>query len=414
MGDATCLIDDFGPLPLHQPTSTAELADMVRRAGQEAQSLYPVGGGTMLGMGNRPFLAGWAVSLAGLQQVIEYPARDMTITVQSGITMARLQEILAPENQRLPIDVPHADRATLGGVLAANMSGSRRFGYGTLRDYVLGISAVNDEGHEIKGGGRVVKNVAGYDLCKLFVGSLGTLGIITQATLKLRPRAEEQALITLGCSADNVEEMLQRLERSRTRPVILDLLNHGAAHWFNEQGASCGDSAWTIVVGFEGNAEAVEWQVQQLIRELPGGCTLEAWVGAPARPLERALVEFVGYEGGLTFKANLLPSATFDFCRRVDALTPRPLLQAHAGNGIVVGHWEPDCAMQDVVAALQQTRELAAHGQGRVVVTRCAGNWKNSISVWGPPRDDVWLMRNLKEKFDPRGLFNPGRFVDGI
>ena len=114
-----------------------------------------------------------------LNRVIDYPARDMTITVQAGITIAELQTLLAAENQRLPVDVPHADRATLGGALAVNVSGPRRYGFGTLRDYVIGISTVNDEGQEVKAGGRVVKNVAGYDLCKLHIGALGTLGIIT-------------------------------------------------------------------------------------------------------------------------------------------------------------------------------------------------------------------------------------------
>src|SRR5207253_9213768 len=131
--------------------------------------------------------------LRGLAEVIDYPARDMTITVQAGITLARLQALLATEKQRLPVDVPHPDRATLGGALATNASGPRRLGFGTLRDYVIGMTVVNDEGQEVKAGGRVVKNVAGYDLCKLHVGALGTLGVISQATLKLRPRPEEHA-----------------------------------------------------------------------------------------------------------------------------------------------------------------------------------------------------------------------------
>src|SRR5437588_5750684 len=119
----------------------------------------------------------------------------MTVTAQSGITLARLGNVLATENLRLAIDVPNGARATLGGALAVNVSGPRRYGLGTLRDYVIGISAVNDEGQEVKAGGRVVKNVAGYDLCKLYVGSLGTLGIITQVTLKLKPRPDGQALL---------------------------------------------------------------------------------------------------------------------------------------------------------------------------------------------------------------------------
>src|SRR5260221_13588513 len=128
----------------------------------------------------------------------------MTITVQAGITIAKLQVLLASENHRLPVDIPFPDRATLGGALAANASGPRRYGFGTLRDYLIGISTVNDEGHEVKAGGRVVKNVAGYDLCKLHIGALGTLGIISQVTLKLRPLVEETALLTFRCETDQL------------------------------------------------------------------------------------------------------------------------------------------------------------------------------------------------------------------
>ena len=169
------------------------------------------------------------MDLCGLDQVIDFPARDMTITVQAGITIARLRNIVGRENLRLPIDVARAEQATLGGTLATNTSGPRRYGFGTLRDYVIGISAVNDMGHEFKAGGRVVKNVAGYDLCKLLVGSLGTLAIITQVTLKLRPRVEEQALVTVACETDALEKTLDQLHGSRTRPTCLELLNRPAA-----------------------------------------------------------------------------------------------------------------------------------------------------------------------------------------
>ena len=156
---------------------------------------------------------GWRVDLCGLAQIVDFPARDMTVTVQAGITMKDLREIIVRENLHLPIDVAQGQRATLGGVLAANASGPRRHGYGTMRDYVIGISALNDDGREFKAGGRVVKNVAGYDLCKLLVGSLGTLGIITQVTLKLRPLPEQQALIGLACAADSLEALLNASAR---------------------------------------------------------------------------------------------------------------------------------------------------------------------------------------------------------
>src|SRR6266852_1093812 len=217
----TYTIDDFGPLSAAQPRSAAELCDLVRRAAAEGSAIYPLGGRTMLNFGLPPSKPGIAVDLSHLHQVLDFPARDMTITVQAGITIRRLQEITAAENLRLPIDVPLADRATLGGAIATNTSGPRRYGFGTLRDYVIGISVINDEGQETKAGGRVVKNVAGYDLCKLHVGALGTLGVISQVTLKLKPLPEEKALVYFACDADAVPPLLNLLHRSRTRPVCV-------------------------------------------------------------------------------------------------------------------------------------------------------------------------------------------------
>ncbi len=357
------------------------------------------------------------IDTRGLARVIDYPARDMTITAQAGITLAGLDAILRVENQRLPVDVPRADQATLGGAIATNTSGPRRYGFGTLRDYVIGISAVNDEGHEIKAGGRVVKNVAGYDLCKLYIGSLGTLGIITQVTLKLRPRPDEHALVTLGCETDALGAMLDRLHDSRTRPVCLEVLNRSAADEVSRTAnIALPDAPWVVAVGFEDNREAVAWQVRQLIQELAAGPALglDARVSDAAVPLWAALVEFLGRAVGFSFKANLLPSATAGFVREVSALPERPLLQAHAGNGIVIGHVDNDLTLERAVEMLKLMQGLATPTRGAVVVLRCPAAWKRTLPVWGPPREDVWLMRAVKERLDPGRLFNPGRFVDGI
>ncbi len=151
-------------LAMHQPATVADIGEVVRQAAESGLAIYPAGGQTQWDLGLPPTHRGILVDTRRLDQVIDYPARDMTITVQAGMTVARLQTLLATESQRLPIDVPCAEQATLGGILATNVSGPRRFGCGTLRDYVIGISVVNDEGHEVKAGGRVVKNVAGYDM----------------------------------------------------------------------------------------------------------------------------------------------------------------------------------------------------------------------------------------------------------
>jgi glycolate oxidase FAD binding subunit len=413
-----CRIDDFGPLSVVQPQTVAEVGDLVRRAPGEGQALYPVGGRTMLGVGLPPSRPGYAVDLRRLTQVIDYPARDMTITVQAGITLAELQALLARENQRLPIDVPRPEAATLGGALATNASGLRRYGFGTLRDYVIGISTLNDEGVETKAGGRVVKNVAGYDLCKLHIGALGTLGIITQVTLKLRPLPEAKTLVTLGCASAPLERLLNQLHATRTRPTSLDLLNASAA-----RGITTGkhfrlpDAPWVIVIGFEGDGDGVGWQVQQLIKELPAAEIqgLEARAGAASEPFWQALAEFTSQpDACLSFKANLLPDAVSDFCQQAATL-PEPIrLHAHAGSGIVHGHFQGDLTLERVQSMLKGLADAADRAGGNLTVPHCPGAWKKELPVWGRPRGDLWLMRQIKEKMDPRTLFNPGRFLDGI
>jgi glycolate oxidase FAD binding subunit len=394
----------------------ADLGQIVRQASANNQAIYPLGGQTHLALGLPPYRAGSAIDLRGLATVIDYPSRDMTITVQAGITLAYLSDILSAEGQRLPIDVPRADDATLGGAIAVNASGPRRYGLGTFRDYVIGISVINDRGEEVKAGGRVVKNVAGYDLCKLHVGALGTLGIITQVTLKLRPLPEEQAVAILGCPNNELETRLDVLHRSRTLPVCLELLNPGAALHLNQQKATdLPEPGWVLVAGFEGSQEAVAWQVQQLVKELGSGLPLEARVGRVAAPLLDALVQLPGQPfGPLIFQANLLPRACAEFCRQAERLLEGLLLQAHAGNGIVIGHAPAALNQAQASAFVVELRRLAKAAGGQVILPQCPVGWKQGLSVWGPPRGDAWLMRRVKQQLDPRSVFNPGRFVDGI
>jgi glycolate dehydrogenase FAD-binding subunit len=444
LDDSTCTIDGVGPFPVVRPGTVEAVAGLVRQASAEGQALFPLGGQTMLGVGLPPERAGLGIDLRGLDAVIDYPARDMTITVQAGITIGRLQSMLAGENQRLPVDVPHPEQATLGGALAVNASGPRRYGCGTFRDYVIGMTTVNDEGQQTKAGGRVVKNVAGYDLPKLHVGALGTLGIITQVTLKLRPRPEESALLAFRADPTLLECLLDGVHSSRTRPVCVEVLNPRLGRllaprlprWEGPEGA------WVLIAGFEESAATVRWQVQQMIKEVPAGKVygLDALVNDTAEPLWQFLRDFCldvpapqrtpprphtalpktpgpcsagPPAAGLTFKANLLPHAVAAFALRADALHPGLLLQAHAGSGIVIGHIPDDLTLEQAGSLLAELQTLAAAARGNVVVLRCPAAWKKTLPIWGVPRGDAGLMRAVREKFDPQGLFNPGRFLTG-
>jgi glycolate oxidase FAD binding subunit len=405
-------IDGVGPIPVTRPASVPEVGDLVRQAATRSEAVFPLGGRTMLGIGNPPGRAGVGIDLTSLSGVIDYPARDMTITVQAGITLARLHDILRGEGQRLPVDVPLPDRATLGGAVATNTSGPRRLGLGTFRDYIIGISTVNDEGQETRAGGRVVKNVAGYDLCKLHVGALGTLGIVTQVTLKLKPLPEETALIVGRCQGSDLEEVLDGLHATRTRPVCVEVLNPVAASTL--PGVRAKGEAWAVVVGFEENAEAVRWQVQKLVKELASGKTqeVEALANSAADPLWSFLTEFKRSDSAsLSFKANLPPHATANFCQLANSLDETLSLQAHAASGIVLGHLGGPLTAEKAAPLLQRLRDTAVAAQGNVVLTRCPAGWKSTLPVWGAPRGDAALMATVRDQFDPRRLFNPGRFL---
>ena len=253
------------------PTTQEALSQFLAKnfAGPK-RALTPTGGRTAFDFGGSLWKPAVAVDMTRLDRVVDYPARDMTITVEAGLRIDRLAEVLRVEGQRLPIDVPQSDRATLGGALATNTSGPRRFGYGTFRDYVIGLTAMTAEGRVFHSGGRVVKNVAGYDLCKLMVGSLGTLAVETQVTLKLKPLPESSILVAAGFGnvADRDAAVCDLLN-SQARPVAIETLNRAAAAAVENQArAGLPNDGWLLLVGFEGSPRETEWQAETWNKEL--------------------------------------------------------------------------------------------------------------------------------------------------
>jgi glycolate oxidase FAD binding subunit len=207
------------------PTTAADVAAAVRAGYDAKKPIYPLGGQTALDYGFTPTRPGTGLDLTGLNRVVDYTPRDMTILVEAGIRMADLAVLLAAEGQHLPIDVPRAAEATLGGVVATNWTGPRRYGYGTIRDYVIGIHAVDGRGIPFQGGGRVVKNVAGYDFCKLLCGSLGTLAVTTQLALKLKPQPETSATLIAACAdLATTDILLNRFINLAAPPAAIDYL----------------------------------------------------------------------------------------------------------------------------------------------------------------------------------------------
>ncbi|HEV2970758.1 MAG TPA: FAD-binding oxidoreductase [Pirellulales bacterium] len=396
--------------PAAQPAVVAAIAD----AFAGGTPVYPVGGGTSLGFGLPAARPGVELSLAKLNRLIDYPARDMTITVEAGITMSALAATLAAERQRLPIDVPQADRATLGGVIATNFSGPLRYGHRTIRDYVIGINAVDGRGKPFKGGGRVVKNVAGYDFCKLLTGSLGTLGVITQVTLKVKPIPEQTALF--ACRVKDLahaERLLTALVASATTPVAIELVAGPA--WRDDpalEPLTSGEFGH-LVVALEGTGSEVEWMKTTLVEELKAqGATGNIVADDRAVGLWHRLREFPAAESALVLKANVPPSRAVEMVRLLTDAVADCSIQAHAGNGIVLARYPtfPAGGVSRILVGRLQPAAQNAAGNLIVLSSTLSGELTRQ-AVWGTTAGAAMLMEAVKRQFDPKNLLNPGRFV---
>lgn len=368
------------------PTTQTELARFVaENAAGRKQVLSPVGGRTALHTGFPGPSADMLIDLTSLNRVIDYPARDMTVTVEAGIRFDALQSLLKQEGQRLPIDIAQSSRATLGGAIATNTSGPRRAGFGTFRDYVIGISAVDAVGRLFKGGGRVVKNVAGYDVCKLLVGSLGTLGIISQVTLKLRPLPETSALLWLTFDTfGEIENALERLLVSDARPIAVEVLNAAAAGMIAAQSRlELPHASPVLLLGVEGSPREVEWQIERLRREMvPYGVQLfEKVADSQTDGLWDALTEFpTSADDPLTFQANVVPSRCMAFAEQA---TERGVaVQVHAASGIVIGQCaESTATVAQAQSLLAEFRQSVRGSRGNVTVLHCDPEWRAALPM---------------------------------
>jgi glycolate oxidase FAD binding subunit len=396
------------------PTSPDGIRDVVRTCVDSSTPIYPIGGGTSLDFGLPPKSPGIGLSLAGVSRLIDYPSRDMTVTVEAGIRIAELQRLLAGERQWLAVDLPQADTATLGGAIATNTSGPRRYANGTLRDYVIGISAVDGHGTAFKAGGRVVKNVAGYDFCKLLVGSLGTLAVITQVTLKVKPLPERSALVVSPFrDLAHAESLLDKIAMSATAPAAIELLAGPA--WRNDPALGdlrSGEGGF-LVIGFEGTEPEVKWMVAALRRELAGAAGEAREINTnEATALWSRLCEFPATEAGaLTLKICVPPGQTTAIVERVAAADPQCSIQGHAGNGVIIARMAqfPPAAFSKVL--IGDLQPAAAQSGGSAVVLRAENPGElTHQAAWGSLGNSAMLGEAVKRQFDPYGLLNPGRF----
>jgi glycolate oxidase FAD binding subunit len=398
------------------PGTVEEVSAVLALAGEASIPVTPWGGGTAPSVGAPPARAGIVLGLGRMAQLLEHEPGDLTATVQAGMTMTALQAALRARGQWLSLDPPDADVATLGGVLSANASGPRRHLYGTARDLLIGVTVVCADGSVVHGGGKVVKNVAGYDLPKLFIGAYGTLGVIVEATVKLRPRPDRELLVAARFGSLKDCGLAGRaVMGSDLIPSAIDLLDGEAL-----ARAGLDGERPALVMGFDGLPEQVEWQrgeLARLVAETGGGDLTdlpeEAWTRlatASKQPLGDpvALMRF-----------SVLPARVAEVIERAGttarALGLRAAFSAHAGVGAISGALGGGRdAVEQVVSALRDWREAAHAAGGHAVVEAAPLAVKEVVSVWDQPGAAFRIMQRIKTQLDPKGILNPGRFVGGL
>jgi glycolate oxidase FAD binding subunit len=417
-------VDSVEILAEETPANTRELARLMRRAWEDGIPMIPVGGGTKLHIGNTPPSAPMVIRTTGLRGVVEYEPDNMTVSALAGTTLGELQEILQRARQFLPLDPPLPEQATLGGLVAANASGPIRFRYGTLRDFLIGIKILFPDGTETKAGGKLVKNVTGYDMCKLYTGSFGTLGILTELTFKVQPIPESHATALLAFpSFQSAHAATLDVMHADLLPEAMEIWNRRALEGALQQAF---DDAWYLLIRLGEVSPAVIWQLQRLQGIVPGTQgslkgtvdtlqTVRVWRAiASAReggsPGETALVKCSTLREGSPQIAAQLES----MARTLEAELS---LYCHAGNDILYGRmdWEDKPPDAEVLRGeLLGLRMLCHSTGGHMVVERVASAVKQGLDVWGYDAPALDLMRRIKREFDPKGLLNPGRFVGGI
>lgn len=410
-------IDGLLPRLVVTPDTVEQTAQTVALASQHGLTLLARGGGSRIDVGGIPAQIDVLLETHKLTRLLEHEAPDLTCHIEAGLTLAALQAHLATKDQWLALDPPDAEQATLGGILASNASGPKRLRYGSARDLVIGLRVVQASGEIARSGGRVVKNVAGYDLNKLYIGSLGTLGVIVEANFKLQPlpAVEHTLLLTYLNAADAMQTVIAVLGSVLT-PSAIELLDPGATSDMSDFfGLHLPTEGYTLALNFEGNRTAIDRQIDEtrLLARKHGAILGDDLLGEAQNAFWNVVREHT--QGTVTCKAAILPAYIAPYLQTIARMCHHHDLEAavvaHAGNGILYIELRPSDATPRLVAAIAELRQEAQAIRGNLVVERCPIELKRRIDVWGAPGPDFFLMQRLKQQFDPKGTFVKGRFV---
>jgi glycolate oxidase FAD binding subunit len=403
-------VDGKEPAVLCLPASPEQVSAALRLCSEANATVTPWGSGTAMTIGNQPQQVDVVIGLKRLNQLLEHDQANLTATVQCGCTLASLQKLLAHGNQFLPVDPPHVARVTVGGLVATNLNGPRRSHFGSVRDLVIGMKLALASGEQIKAGGKVVKNVAGYDMCKLFVGSLGTLGVITEVTLRMAPIPDTAATAIVSGTLAEARQFTENLFRSKVLPSAVFLVNTQTGKVM-----ASGRSDWQIAIWFEGFEKTVS-------RYLHDADALAQQIGLPCvllsekdhRQFWDEIRDFPLQLNRLVYRVTLPRSATMEFIQTVQAQSLAGLRPEIVSDAVIGTVWISlgghDLDVRSFGKLINEARARGGHG----IILAAPGHLKQAIDVWGPPPPALPLMREIKKQFDPGNLLNPGRFVAGI
>ncbi len=414
-GDATWRYASCGSVPtvVAKPGTVAEVAQVVRAVADAKQALVPVGRGARLGVGNRPRSYDVALSTESLADVERHVAEDMTVTVQAGMILSDLNEVLAARGQWLPLDPAVGEETTIGGLIAADASGPLRNAYGKVRDFLLGVELVNGIGEIVRGGGRVVKNVAGYDVPRLLCGSYGTLGVIVSATFKTVPRPPRHKLFLWVCRdmADAAERAIG-LRRQGIMAAFLEAMSEGACEGL---GIEC---PAVLAIGVAGADSEVVAEGDRIRRYSDGSA--KEWDADKAPGVVKAIRNFSMpiSEEAVVARIAVLPGVLPGILERVEseAAVRGVVLEASAHAAVGVARCQILGAgdLNRTVLFAEWLRLLVRDRGGWVTYESMPDDLRGRLDAWGFSGPTVGLMRGIKRVFDPEGVLSPGRFVGGI
>ncbi len=415
-------IGPFLPAAAAVPADTGQVAATLEWAHRSGVAVYPFGGRTLSQLGNIPTRPGIALDMTRLNRLVDFQPADMTVRAEAGMTVAQLDSHLSQDAKYVPLAPPLAKQATIGGTLATGISGPMRAAYGLPRDWLIGISVVGADGAATKAGGQVVKNVTGYDLNRLYTGSLGTLAVITEATFKVNPAPTQWAGIAAAFADNNTAiQACGELQSRPFAPQALHLLSPTAARRLGNSDIPSGYGP--VAVAFmAGRPSSVRRRVTDTaLLWLDAASTLHV-SGDEAVQLTESLADLPFQQQdppSVCVRINAPPQALpklmdMDGCDLAGAL-PGVMADVGFGGGRLI--WWDDLSDADPTAIAEGIAEIQAGAiqlGGDAIVESCPATVKERIDVWGFEPSGMAIMRRLKEQFDPDNILNPGRFIGGL